>query len=128
MFSCLPFLYKPKGRSANAATAVKHVKVVKALTAVVTTEPVDEDPKNTFVEVPQVPQILRIRDIPNTLRIPDALMDIRNPSIKAELKKFCRENNLCIACSYLNPEKPTFLVYNGILYECPHCDSDIESP
>ena len=113
MFSCLPFLYKPKGKAA------------KALTAVVTIEPVDEDPKNTFVEVPQ---ILRIREIPNTLRIPDALMDIRNPSIKAQLKKFCRENNLCIACSFASPEKPTFLVYNGILYECPHCDSDIESP
>ena len=59
--------------------------------------------------------------------IPRRLLNILNPSVKEELKKFCKAHNLCIACSYPSPNNPTFLVFNGILYECPHCDSDVES-
>ena len=55
-------------------------------------------------------------------------MDIRNPSIKAQFKDFCKNNNLCVACSYMSPNNPTVLVFNGVLYECPHCDSDVDSP
>lgn len=98
--------------------ALQQVRLEKTL---VKQEPVDEDPSTDFNDVPQV---LRIRH----LRIPDALMNIRNPTIKAQFKQFCKENTLCVACSYTNPENPTVLVFNGVLYECPHCDSDAESP
>ena len=58
--------------------------------------------------------------------IPDALLNITNPMIKSQLKKFCKENNLCVACSYINPKHPTVLVLNQLVYECPNCDFDIE--
>jgi hypothetical protein len=118
MFSCLPFLCKPTANLQKTKSEPVKPEAVKP-------EPVkpkvDEDP-GPFVEVPQ---ILRIR-LP--LRIPDALMDIRNPTTKAQFKDFCKNNNLCVACSYSNPKKPTVLVFNGVLYECPHCDSDVDSP
>jgi hypothetical protein len=96
-----------------------------------------EDPKPPQPE----PKPLQIREVdpqPLTedppiaegtpLIIPRGLLNILNPSVKEELKKFCKKNNLCIACSYPNPNNPTVLVFNGLVYECPHCDSDAESP
>jgi len=128
MLCCLPFLYKPK------AVAVLRVEVPQRLPQ--PSQP--SQPSQPLLQAPQetvkrdedptsecdVPRVLRIR----SLRIPDALMNIRNPSIKAQFKEFCKENTLCVACSYINPENPTVLVFNGVLYECPHCDSDAESP
>jgi hypothetical protein len=73
-------------------------------------------------EIPEMPSPRPIH------RIPDALLNLANPAIKAQFKKFCRDNNLCVGCSYANPDSPTVLVYNGVLYECPSCDSDVESP
>lgn len=110
MYCCLPFLYKPKVVTQLPAEENPQKK-----------EPVDEDPAPAIEDVPQV---LKIRH----LRIPDALMNIRNPTIKAQFKEFCKANNLCVACSYTNPENPTVLIFNGVLYECPRCDSDAESP
>lgn len=122
MFACLPFLYKTK------AVAVLSVEAHSPSPSPSPSQRVPPQPlrveeavvkQETFDDVPQV---VRIRQV----RIPDALMDIRNPSIKAQLKEFCKENTLCVACSYTNPETPTVLVFNGILHECPHCDSDEE--
>lgn len=107
MLCCIPFLYKPKAL------------------AVISTEPSRPvAPEPLRLQEPVYEKSVQIREV----RIPDALMDIRNPSIKAQFKEFCKENTLCVACSYANPEKPTVLVFNGILHECPHCDSDEDSP
>ena len=122
MQCCLPFLCKPK--------ALAEVRLPPLPLPLPQPEPqpekevkkqVDEDPVD-------VPQVVRLRLPPELLRIPDALMDIRNPSIKAQFKEFCKNHNLCVACSYMNPNRPTVLVFNGLLYECPHCDSDVDSP
>ena len=133
MLCCLPFLYKPKAvavlsvevpqRLPQASQASQASQPSQPLLQAPQEIPVkrDEDPTS---ESDDVPRVLRIR----SLRIPDALMNIRNPSIKAQFKEFCKENTLCVACSYINPENPTVLVFNGVLYECPHCDSDAESP
>ena len=121
MLCCIPFLYKPKALAVLSAEPSQRLPPQPLLQAPQEI-PVkrDEDPTSEC----DVPRVLRIR----RLRIPDALMDIRNPSIKAQFKEFCKENTLCVACSYINPENPTLLVFNGVLYECPHCDSDAESP
>ena len=112
MFSCLPFLFKSK---ANAQAKPVEVQVKQ--------EPVEQDP----ITIDEVPQVVRLRYVKEVLCIPPELMNIRNPQIKADLKKFCMDNNLCVACSYANPGKPTVLLFNGILYECPNCDSDVDS-
>jgi hypothetical protein len=100
--SCFPFLYSAK---AVKAPEVKQVQV-------------EEDPRPVIEEV-----VLR-----RPFRVPDALLNIGNPAIKLAFKKFCKDNNLCVGCSYANPDSPMVLVFNGVLYECPHCDSDMESP
>jgi len=119
MFCCLPFLYKPKGVAVLSPVEVN----TPAPQPLVIKKPIYEKPEDPSLVI-DVPQVLRIRQV----RIPDALMNIRNPSIKAQFKEFCKENTLCVACSYANPENPTVLVFNGILHECPHCDSDEDSP
>ena len=111
MLCCLPFLSK--------AEKVKVKAKAKAIVVNVKAEEAKDDyPKE---ETPQL-------SLKTPNRIPDALMEIRNPAIKAQLKEFCKKNNLCVGCSYANPENPMVLVFNGVLYECPHCDSDVESP
>jgi hypothetical protein len=100
--ACLPFINKKISQTPSQTP-----EVIK--------EQADEDPIN----------IVTIRE---PFRIPDSLLKLSNPSIKAQFKAFCKKNNLCVACSYVNPEKPTVLVFNGTLYECPHCDSDVDSP
>ena len=132
---CLPFLYNPKTLAVLSAVEVSsqppssqhsqhsqhsHQLLIQTPREIPVKQAPDEDPS----PVCDVPRVLRIR----RLRIPDALMNIRNPSIKAQFKEFCKENTLCVACSYTNPENPTVLVFNGVLYECPRCDSDAESP
>ena len=102
LFTCLPFINKKTSQAPSQTS-----EVIK--------EQADEDPIN----------IVTIRE---PFRIPDSLLKLSNPSIKAQFKEFCKKNNLCVACSYANPEKPTVLVFNGVLYECPHCDSDADSP
>lgn len=86
-------------------------------------------PKAKAKPVSHVPVIPENHENPRPIhRIPDALLNLANPTIKAQFKKFCSDNTLCVGCSYANPESPTVLVYNGVLYECPSCDSDVESP
>ena len=103
MFSCLPFL-KPRPKPVCHAIPVA-------------------------VENPEKLQNSQNAENPRPVtRIPDALLNLSTPTIKAQFKKFCRENNLCVGCSYANPDRPTVLVYNGVLYECPSCDSDVDSP
>ena len=121
MYCCLPF-FKPKVLMVEEPRAPQPKEVVLQDPV---KHAVSEDPSPAFIEVPE---ILRIRQPTEPLRIPDALMDIRNPSIKAQFKEFCKNHNLCVACSYMNPNRPTVLVFNGLLYECPHCDSDVDSP
>jgi len=130
MACCLPFLYKPNTvevpspspQAIEAVQAVQAVQAVEAVQEIPEKEVLEEDPTCMIEDVPQV---LRLRF---PLRIPDVLMDIRNPKIKSQFKEFCKENKLCVACSYASPNKPTVLVYNGVLYECPRCDSDVDSP
>jgi hypothetical protein len=122
MSCCLPFLFKPK-----TVTVPEVVEAPSQLVPVpddknIPEKQPDEDP------IDDVPQVVRLRLPIEGLRIPDALMQIRNPTIKAQFKEFCKNNNLCVACSYSSPNNPTVLVFNGILYECPHCDSDVDSP
>jgi len=62
------------------------------------------------------------------LSVPQELLNITNPSIKEKFKKFCKDNRLCMGCSYAKPKNPVVLVFNGVLYECPNCDSDADSP
>lgn len=103
LFSCLPFIHK-KTPSHPPSHTPEEIK-----------EQADEDP-------------IHIVTIREPFRIPDSLLQISNPRIKAQFKEFCKENRLCVACSYVNPDKPTVLVFNGVLYECPHCDSEADSP
>ena len=119
MQCCLPFLCKPKTLPEVPLPRLPPLPSLPPQKEV--KKQVDEDPVD-------VPQIVRLRLPAELLRIPDSLMDIRNPSIKAQFKEFCKNNNLCVACSYTSPNNPTVLVFNGVLYECPHCDSDVDSP
>jgi hypothetical protein len=125
MQCCLPFLYKPK---ALAEVRLPPLPSLPSLPPLPQPEPEKEAKKQVDEDPVDVPQVVRLRLPPELLRIPDALMDIRNPSIKAQFKEFCKNNNLCVACSYTSPNNPTVLVFNGVLYECPHCDSDVDSP
>ena len=105
--SCFPFLYNASAKApAKASAKAPEVKQI------------EEDPRPVLDEI-----VLR-----QPFRVPDALLNIGNPTIKIAFKKFCKDNNLCVGCSYANPDAPMVLVFNGVLYECPHCDSDVDSP
>lgn len=144
MFACcLPFLYKPAAAVLSVEVSSQRLPSQRLPSQQLPSQqlpsqlpsenlliktpleiPVKQAPAEDSSPVCDVPRVVRIQ----RLRIPDSLMDIRNPSIKARFKEFCKENTLCVACSYTNPENPTLLVFNGVLYECPRCDSDTESP
>ena len=108
---CLPFLTK--------------VNTQDPQVSIPASPPMPKEVEDDTKEDPRSPVDVILRQ---PLRIPDALMNIGNPTIKAAFKKFCKDNHLCIACAYANPDSPMVLVFNGILYECPHCDSDVDSP
>ncbi len=140
-YTCFPFLYKPKVSShapyapygpypsipfdAPAPSSPFDTPFSSFETSL---DPAASTPYNTsdFKQVPLIDEDPRGDVSPRQLRIPDALMNILNPRIKIQLKKFCRDNNLCVACSYANPDNPTILILNQLVYECPNCDSDVE--
>jgi hypothetical protein len=117
--SCFPFFSKKCGIS----TTVIPSSEVSYNDVIVSIQPTPSNKELTSSVVTQEcvdPQ-------PPSIIIPKELLNISNLIVKAKFKKFCYDNNLCMRCSYSNPNNPTILIFNGILYECPNCDSDCDS-
>lgn len=117
--SCFPFWSKHCGIS----TTVTPASEISCNDVIISTTPT---PSNTSLTVAILTQECSDPQPPSII-IPKELLKISNLLIKAEFKKFCNEHNLCMRCSYFNPNNPTVLIFNGILYECPNCDSDCDS-
>lgn len=62
---------------------------------------------------------------PQSKPVPKELLFLKHPHTKALFKQFCKEQNLCVRCTFMNPENPMRLSENGL--DCPYCD-DPASP
>lgn len=115
-FCCVPFFSKPSLTpftpvSPSLAITEKPEKVVANIANIC-------DVVSAAPEEPVEYEVLCV--------VPTELLNISNPLVKKEFKKFCIENNLCMRCSYLNPTKAVSLIPTGLVFECPYCDSDEE--
>ncbi len=57
-----------------------------------------------------------------TITVPQNILNFSVHGNKSKFKKFCRENGLCIGCTYRHPKEPMFLSADGL--NCPYCDAD----
>lgn len=58
--------------------------------------------------------------------VPKELLFLKHPHIKALFKQFCKEQNLCVRCTIMNPTNPTRLSQDGL--DCPYCDDNGGDP
>ena len=64
---------------------------------------------------------------PQSKPVPKELLFLKHPHTKALFKQFCKEQNLCVRCTFMNPENPMRLSENGL--DCPYCDDQVgDSP
>jgi hypothetical protein len=52
--------------------------------------------------------------------VPKELLSLKYPQTKAVFKQFCKEQNLCVRCTFMNPANPMRLSQDGL--DCPYCD------
>ena len=55
--------------------------------------------------------------------VPKELLSLKHPHTKALFKQFCKEQNLCVRCTFMNPTNPMRLSENGL--DCPYCDDQV---
>jgi len=58
----------------------------------------------------------------NVKPVPKELLSLKHPHTKALFKQFCKEQNLCVRCTFMNPENPMRLSEDGL--DCPYCDDE----
>ena len=52
--------------------------------------------------------------------VPKELLSLKHPHTKERFKQFCKEQNLCVRCTFMNPTNPMLLSQDGL--DCPYCD------
>jgi len=58
--------------------------------------------------------------------VPKELLFLKDPQTKERFKQFCKEQNLCVRCTFMNPTNPMRLSENGL--DCPYCDDEGGDP
>lgn len=61
--------------------------------------------------------------IPPSKPVPKELLFLKDPQTKERFKQFCKKQNLCVRCTFMNPENPMRLSEDGLY--CPYCDDQV---
>lgn len=61
---------------------------------------------------------------PELVCVPPDILNFSVSDNKKKFKKFCKENGLCVGCTYSHPKEPMFLSADGL--SCPYCDANCD--